>query len=161
MVMKKIVGLALLGVLSLGLVAPAFAAGGHGGWHGGGRGGGHGGGHGGWHGRGGHGWRGGGWHGWWGPGAVIGGLLVGSAIVATTAPRVVYPAPVYPEPVYLAPPPTYYPQTQVYTAPVRRDVCYPTGCYRLYGDGVSVAYQWVWEPNPAAVPPVPPAPPYR
>ncbi|HWM78604.1 MAG TPA: hypothetical protein VNS56_13570, partial [Methylomirabilota bacterium] len=79
-----------------------------------------------------------------------------------TAPRVVYPAPVYPEPVYVAPPPTYYPQTQVYTAPVRRDVCYPTGCYRLYGDGVSVAYQWVWEPNPAAaVPPVPPAPPYR
>ncbi len=154
MVMKKIVGLALIGVLSLGLAAPAFAAGGHGDWHGGERSG--------WHGHGGHGWRGGGWHGWWGPGAVIGGLLVGSAIVAATAPRVVYPAPVYPEPVYLAPPPTYYPQTQVYTAPVRRDVCYPTGCYRLYGDGVSVAYQWVWEPNPAAaVPPVPPAPPYR
>jgi hypothetical protein len=154
MVMKKIIGLALIGVLSLGLVAPAFAADGRGGWHGGGRGGWHGGGRGGWH--------GGGWGGWWGPGAVIGGLLVGSAIVAATVPRVVYPAPVYPEPVYAAPPPAYYPQTQVYTAPVRRDVCYPTGCYRLYGDGVSAAFQWVWEPNPAAaIPPAPPAPPYR
>jgi hypothetical protein len=161
-VMKKVIGLALIGVLSLGLVAPAFADGGRGGWHGrGGHGWRGGGGHG-WHGGGGHGWRGGGAHGWWGPGAVIGGLLIGSAIVAASVPRVVYPAPVYPEPVYVAPLPTYYPQTQVYAAPVRRDVCYPTGCYRLYGDGVTVAYQWVWEPSPAApVPPAPPAPPYR
>jgi hypothetical protein len=29
---------------------------------------------------------------------------------------------------------------------VQRDVCYNTGCYHLQGDGVTVAYQWVWVP---------------
>src|SRR5205823_12949799 len=110
--MKKVIGLALVAVLSLGLVAPAFAAGGHGGWHGG-RGGWHGGGghgwhgggghgwHGGgghgWHGGGGHGWRGGRWPGWWGPGALVGGLLARPAIAAATAPQPVYPPPVHPD----------------------------------------------------------------
>ena len=143
--MRKIISLALVGALSLALVSPAFAASGHGGWHGGG-------------------WHGGGWHaGWWFPGALLGGLVVGSVIAATT-PRVYYPpyaAPVYAAPVYVAPAPTPYPQTQVYAAPVQRDACYPpSGCYRLYGDGITVAYQWVWVPSPVVpAPPAPPAPP--
>ena len=47
------------------------------------------------------------------------------------------------------PVPAYQPQTQVYLAPsVQREVCYVGGCYRLQGDGVTVAYQWVWVPAP-------------
>ncbi|MDO8477226.1 MAG: hypothetical protein Q7W02_13720 [Candidatus Rokubacteria bacterium] len=67
-----------------------------------------------------------------------------------------YPYPVYREPVYV-PVPAYQPQTQEYLAPpVQREVCYVGGCYRLQGDGVTVAYQWVWVP---AAPPPPPGPP--
>jgi hypothetical protein len=29
---------------------------------------------------------------------------------------------------------------------VQREVCYPSGCYYLHGDGVTVAYSWVWVP---------------
>jgi len=138
--MKKVISLAVVGALSLALINPAFAASGHRGWHRGGQS---------------HGWHGGGGHvGWWLPGALLGGLVVGSVIAATT-PRVYYR---YPEPVYLPPPPAVYPQPQVYIAPVPRESCFPSGCYRLYGDGVTVAYQWVWVPNPVA--PAPPlAPP--
>ncbi len=137
--MKKLIGLAVVGALSLALINPAFAASGHRGWHRG------------------HGWHGGGPRvGWWLPGALVGGLVVGS-VIATTAPRVYYP---YPEPVYVTPPPAVYSQTQVYVAPVPRESCYPSGCYRLYGDGVTAAYQWVWVPNPVApAAPLPPAPP--
>ena len=140
--MKKIISLAVVGVLSLALINPAFAGSGHRGWHRGGHS---------------HGWHGGRGHvGWWLPGALLGGLVVGSVIAATT-PRVYYS---YPEPVYVTPPPAVYPQSQVYIAPVPRESCYPSGCYRLYGDGVTVAYQWVWVPNPVApVPPAAPAPP--
>jgi hypothetical protein len=140
--MKKVISLAVAGALSLALINPAFAASGHGGWHRGGQS---------------HGWHGGGGHvGWWLPGALIGGLVVGSVIAAIT-PRVYYG---YPEPVYVTPPPAVYPQSQVYLTPVPRESCYPSGCYRLYGDGVTVAYQWVWVPNPVApAPPAPPAPP--
>ena len=142
--MRKIISLALVGALSLALVSPALADGGHGSWHGGGPG---------------RGWHGGGWHaGWWFPGALLGGLVVGS-VIAATAPRAYYAPDA--APVYVAPAPTLYPQTQVYTAPVQRDACYPpSGCYRLYGDGITVAYQWVWVPNPVVrAPPAPPAPP--
>jgi len=140
--MKKVISLAVVGALSLALINPAFAASGHRGWHRGGQS---------------HGWHGGGGHvGWWLPGALLGGLVVGSVIAATT-PRVYYR---YPEPVYLPPPPAVYPQSQVYIAPVPRESCFPSGCYRLYGDGVTVAYQWVWVPNPVApAPPAPLAPP--
>ncbi|HEV2055989.1 MAG TPA: hypothetical protein VGV06_12590, partial [Methylomirabilota bacterium] len=69
-----------------------------------------------------------------------------------------YPYPVYQEPVYVTVP-AYQPQTQMYLAPsVQPDVCYVGGCYRLQGDGVTVAYQWVWVP---AAPPPPPGPPSR
>ena len=70
-----------------------------------------------------------------------------------------YPAyPAYPEPVY-APAPAYQPQTQLTVAPpVPREACYEGGCYRLYGDGVTSAYQWVWVP---VAPPPPPGPPSR
>lgn len=144
--MKKFISLAIIGALSLALINPAFADSRHGGWSRGG--------HGGWHGGG---WHGGGAHvGWWLPGALLGGLVFGSVIAATT-PRVYYP---YPDPVYVTPPPAAYPQTQMYLTPVPRESCYASGCYRLYGDGVTVAYQWVWVPNPAApAPPAPPAPP--
>jgi hypothetical protein len=137
--MKKVISLAVVGALSLALIHPAFADSGHRGWQRGGPS---------------HGWhRGGGHVGWWLPGALLGGLVFGSVIAATT-PRVYYR---YPEPVYVTPPPAPYPQTQVYLTPVPRESCYPSGCYRLYGDGVTVAYQWVWVPNPVA--PAPPAPP--
>jgi len=139
--MKKFISLAIIGALSLALINPAFADSRHGGWSRGG--------HGGWHGGGAH-------VGWWLPGALLGGLVFGSVIAATT-PRVYYP---YPDPVYVTPPPAAYPQTQMYLTPVPRESCYASGCYRLYGDGVTVAYQWVWVPNPAApAPPAPPAPP--
>ena len=32
-------------------------------------------------------------------------------------------------------------------------VCYVGGCYQLQGDGVTVAQQWVWVPNPPPLPP--------
>lgn len=139
--MKKIISLAVVGALSLALINPAFADPRHGGWS-----------------RGGHGgWRGGGGHvGLWLPGALLGGLVVGSVVSALT-PRIYYPSP---DPVYVTPPPAVYPQPQVYLAPVLRESCYPTGCYRLYGDGVTTAYQWVWVANPVVpAPPGPPPPP--
>src|SRR5215813_7030443 len=37
-----------------------------------------------------------------------------------------------------------------------RESCFPSGCYRLQGDGVTVPYQWVWVPA-APAPPPPPA----
>ncbi len=103
--MKKILSLALVGMLSLALAAPVYAGRGHGGgFHGGSRGGFH---------------HGGGFHA---------------------------------EPAYQA-------QTQVTVAPsVQREVCYSNGCYHLYGDGVTAAYQWVWVPT---APPPPPGPPNR
>jgi len=60
-------------------------------------------------------------------------------------PPVVYSAP---PAVYAAPPPT--------PPEIRREVVYPNGRHVLLGDGVTVAYQWVWVPNPPAGPPPPP-----
>jgi hypothetical protein len=34
--------------------------------------------------------------------------------------------------------------------------CYTGGCYHLQGDGVTVAYSWVWVPTAPAAPPAPP-----
>jgi hypothetical protein len=66
-------------------------------------------------------------------------------------------------PVYAAPPPVVYSAPPaVYAAPppappaIRREVVYPNGRHVLLGDGVTVAYQWVWVPNPPAGPPPPP-----
>jgi hypothetical protein len=148
--MKKIMGLILVASISLALAAPVYAGRGHGGGF-------HGGSHGGFH----HGFHHGGFHRGccFGP-AFVGGVFVGSALAY---PYYLYPYypyaayPVYADPVY-ASPPVYQPETQVTVAPsVQRDVCYNTACYHLEGDGVTVAYQWVWMPAAPAPPLGPPS----
>ena len=149
--MKKIISLALVGMVSLALAAPVYAGRGQGGgFHGGFH---HGGFH---HGR---------FHHFgccFGP-AFVGGVFVGSALAYPYyaypyyAYPYEYPYPVYPDPVY-APAPAYLPQTQVYVAPsVQREVCYANGCYHLHGDGVTVAYSWIWVPAAPAPPAGPPS----
>jgi hypothetical protein len=65
-------------------------------------------------------------------------------------------------PVYAAPPPVVYaPPPAVYaSAPpapaIQREVVYSHGRHVLLGDGVTVAYRWVWVPNPPVGPPPPP-----
>ena len=75
-----------------------------------------------------------------------------AVIVAASVPFFAWPPVVYAAPAYAAPA-TYY------AAPpppaIQREVVYAHGRYVLYGDGVTVAYQWVWVPNPP--PPPPPA----
>jgi len=43
--------------------------------------------------------------------------------------------------------------------PVPTVVHYPHGRYELRGDGLAMAYHWVWIPNPPPPPPAPPAAP--
>ena len=141
--MKKILGLALVAMLSLSFAAPVSAgrgAGGgfHGGFH-----------HGGFHRD--------GFHRFgccFGPG-FVGGVFVGSAFAY---PYYAYPYAAYSGyPVY-APAPVYESQTQVPVAPsIQREVCYTSGCYHLRGDGVTVAYVWIWVPAAPAAPPAPPS----
>ena len=139
--LRKIISLVLVGVLSLAFAAPAFADGFRGGSH--------------------QGFHRGSHHGFhrfgccFGP-VFVGGLFLGTALAAPYYYPYSYAYPGYSAPVY-APAPAY--QTQAYVAPsVQREVCYVGGCYRLQGDGVTVAYQWVWLPN---APPPPPGPPSR
>ncbi len=77
-------------------------------------------------------------------------------------PRPVFATPVYPAPVYVAAPPQviYAPPPQLTFVPPPTPapptvIQYPHGRYELRGDGVTMAYQWVWIPSP------PPAPPAR
>ena len=90
----------------------------------------------------------------------MGGVFVGSAFWAPFygypypyyASPYAYPYPAYAAPLYM-PPPSY--QSQLYLSPPpQREVCYVGGCYHLEGDGISVAYRWVWVPTvpPASVP---------
>jgi hypothetical protein len=88
-------------------------------------------------------------------------------------PRWVYAAPGYYPSSYYYPytypydySPRYYAPGVVYappaapapsSAPAQGEVVYPHGRYVLTGNGVAVAYRWVWVPNPPAGPP--PAPP--
>jgi hypothetical protein len=153
--MKKMIGLALVGMLSLVLATPAHADGGRGsGFHGG---------QGGMHGTGfrhnggfqhrGNFHRGCCW------GSAFVGWPVGASVFA--APYYAYPYsdPVYPDPSY-APAPAYQPQPQVYLAPpAQSEMCYIGGCYRLQGDGMSAPFQWVWIPTVPAPPPAPPTAP--
>jgi hypothetical protein len=90
--------------------------------------------------------------GWWGPGVFFGGLALGAALsYPYYAPPYPYPYP-YAYPYYSMPP--VYEQAPIQAPPlVQRDVCYANGCYHLYGDGVSQAWQWVW--TPTATPPPP------
>jgi hypothetical protein len=58
---------------------------------------------------------------------------------------------VYRDPIYVRAAPVYQPQTQLSVAPsIQREVCYTGGCYHLQGDGVTVAYSWVWMPTAPA-----------
>jgi len=89
--------------------------------------------------------------------AFVGGVFVGSALAY---PNYAYPYPYpvyYPEPVYV-PAPAYQPQLSVAPS-IQREVCYVGGCYRLQGDGVTVAYRWVWIPTVPEPPPAPPTAP--
>lgn len=129
---RNLIGLVLVGTLSLALAAPVSAGGFHGGFHGGS--------HGGFH-RGFH--RSGCC---FGP-AFVGGLFLGAALAT---PYYAYP---YPYVVEVAP---TYEAAPAYQAPVQREVCYVGGCYHLVGDGVTTAYQWVWAPSVPAAPPGPP-----
>jgi len=145
--LKKIITLALVGMLSLALAAPVSAGRGHGGggFHGG---------HGGFH-------HGSGFHRGccWG-GAFVGGVFVGSVFAYPYYAYPYYAYPYYPYAPYplYAPGPAYQPQTQAFVAPlVQRQVCFDNGCYHLQGDGVTVAYSWVWVPAPPAPPPAPPS----
>jgi hypothetical protein len=149
--LRRVMGLALVPVLSLTLAAPASAGARGGAFHGGFRGNGfHGGG-----------FRGGFHHGFhhhrgfhrfgccFGPVVVVGSVFLGAAVAA---PYYGDPYPVYAAPPAYEPAPAY--QARVSAAPPV--VCYVGGCYHLQGNGVSVPYQWIWVP---AVPAPPPGPP--
>jgi hypothetical protein len=134
----KLMSLVLVGMLALALAAPVAAGGFHGGFRGDS--------HDGFH------------HGFqrlgccFGP-AFAGGVFLGAALAAPYD-AYPYPYPVEAVPVY-APAPAD--QTQGYVAPsAPPEVCYVGGCYHLQGDGVAVAYQWVWVPSAAAPPTAPP-----
>ena len=97
----------------------------------------------------------------------VGGVFLGAALSYPfySYPSYAYPSyypypyayPVYSAPVYSAPP-VYQQQSQLTLSPsIQRDVCYVGGCYHLEGDGVTVAYQWIWVPIPPAPPPAPPS----
>ena len=152
--MKRVIGLALVGVLSIALASPVLADEGRGGRFPGVQGGMRGTGfqH-----KGGFQHRGNFHRCCWG-GAFV-GWPVGATVL--TAPYYSYPysSPVYADPVYV-PAPAYQPQPQVYLAPpVQSEMCYIGGCYRLQGDGVSAAFRWVWIPTVPEGPPAPPTAP--
>jgi hypothetical protein len=76
------------------------------------------------------------------------GLRGGAARIPVLAYPYYYPYPY----TYPAHPPVYQ------EAPaIQREVCYVGGCYHLEGDGVTVAYRWIWIPSPPEPPPAPPS----
>jgi hypothetical protein len=91
---------------------------------------------------------------------IIGGVGIFGLPWAYAAPAY-YPT-YYAAPVYSAPAPMYYfaAPSATYAPPSARaqtEVVYPHGKYVLRGDGVRVAYRWVWIPSPPPPPPAPPA----
>lgn len=71
-----------------------------------------------------------------------------------------YPVSPYSYPAYPSPYPGYDSGMQMDVAPATpQEICYPNGCYRLQGDGVTTAYRWLWVPAPPPPPPPPPAGP--
>ena len=98
--------------------------------------------------------RGGSFHGGFHHGRAFGGGVFVDPDLGD--PYDVYPYATYPDPAY-APPPVYQPQASV-ARPVQPEICYPSGCYYMQGDGVTARYSWVWVP---AAPMAPPAPPSR
>jgi hypothetical protein len=132
--MRKLFGLALIVALSVALAAPASASRGHGGgFHGGSQ----------------HGFHHHGFHRCCFTTAFFGGVFVAAPLAY---PFYAYPY-YYPYPyAYPAYPPVYQ------EAPaIQRDVCYAGGCYHLEGDGVTVAYRWIWIPSPPEAPAAPPS----
>ncbi len=91
---------------------------------------------------------------------IIGGVGIFGPPWAYAAPAY-YPAYAYPAPVYAAPAASYYYTARTAYAPppasLQTEVVYPHGRYVLRGDGVTVAYRWVWIPNPPPPPPAAPA----
>jgi len=88
---------------------------------------------------------------------VVGGFVHPRPVYAHPAPVVIErPVPVYRQVIVTSPPPA-----PVYTSSYTNVVQYPHGRYELRGVGVYTAYQWVWIPNVALVPPVPPPPPLQ
>jgi len=159
--MKKVIGLGLVGVLSLVLAAPVQAdgvkgnasQGRHGGIHGTGS-------------RPGGGFqhhRGFQHHGKFPRGCCSRGAFygwpVGTSVLVAPYYSYPYPYPLYPDPVYV-PASAYQPQPQVYLAPpVQSEMCYIGGCYRLQGDGVWDPFRWAWIPTVPEPPPAPPTAP--
>jgi hypothetical protein len=159
--MKKMIGLGLVGMLSLVLAAPVHADGGRGSGFRGVQGGMHGTGFragGGFQHNGGFQHKGNFHRGCCWGGAFV-GWPVGTSVLAAPYYSYPYSYPDYPDPVYV-PAPAYQPQPQVYLAPpVQSEMCYIGGCYRLQGDGVSAPFRWVWIPTVPAPPPAPPTAP--
>jgi hypothetical protein len=171
---KQVVGLALVVGLCLALAAPAHAGRGgmgRGGMGGGGASGVRGGFHssagfhsgagfpsGRFHGGSFH--RGSGFH---GHRCCVNGVFV-SGFVFGSFPAPVYygypssPYPLYPDPIYVPSPGIQSPTQLDITPSIAREACFASGCYRLQGDGVTVAYQWVWVPAPPPPPSVIPYP---
>lgn len=141
--MRRIIALALVALLTVGLAGPAAEA-----YHG-------------------------------SPGIVIGTavglalaapfLIVGSLLAPLAVPPVPYRYPAVVESPVVAPPayaaPAYAAPAYAAPAPVRAValqsppprtyatvVEYPHGRYVLRGDGINVAYRWVWIPNAPAPP---------
>jgi hypothetical protein len=148
--MKKIIGLGLVGMLSLVLAARVYADGGRGsGFHGV---------HVGMHGTGFQHKAGFQHRGNFHRGCCLGGAFVGWPVGTTVLADPYYAYPYF-YPVYV-PTPDYQPQPQVYlTPPAQSEVCYVGGCYRLQGDGMSVPFRWVWIPTVPEPPPAPPTAP--
>lgn len=94
-------------------------------------------------------------------------FAVFNQLLFATTHAYAYPPAVYAPPVYAYPSPVLYTPAPVYTSPrvvyaapsATRPapvvVRYSHGRWELRGDGIRVAYQWVWIP---AVPPPPPPP---
>jgi hypothetical protein len=85
----------------------------------------------------------------------LGAFAVFSQLILLPAlAQTVYTAP--PAVVYTAPPVAHAAPAAPARPAIRREVVYSHGRHVLLGDGVTVAYQWVWVPNPPAGPPPPP-----
>jgi len=98
---------------------------------------------------------------------VNGAFFTGFAFGSFPAPYYTYPYPYYwdaPYPYQYGPQldvslPTVQSQSQLdLSSSIPREACYASGCYRLQGDGVTVAYQWIWVPAPPPPPAVIPYP---
>ena len=84
-------------------------------------------------------------------------VVIYRAVPVYAYPGYAYPSYAYPSYAYPSAYPVYPSQYAVVQppAPMATVVQYPHGRYELRGDGVTVAYRWVWIPNPPPPPPPP------